>query len=650
MQKISILLPTTFHLCTYFTPTALAFGTFVKIPFARGEKIGVVWDAPVDTTFPDSKIKTVLGVLDIPPLSKETCDFVTWVAGYTLSQLGSVLRMSLPVEDVDKPSQNPRTFLLPQLRPSQMAFSPEQTLAIKALTKLEGFSVTLLEGVTGSGKTEVYFEAIATALKKGKQVLVLLPEITLTGAWLKRFEARFGVLPACWHSDLSPKVRKDTWRAIVSGEARVVVGARSALFLSYQNLGLIIVDEEHDASYKQEEGVVYQARDMAVVRGQIGHFPVILASATPSLETQSNVEMGRYGHVCLPYRAASAQMPDIQVIDMREQAKSQSCLSPKLIQAVAQNLSQKNQTLLFLNRRGYAPIVLCQKCGEKLLCPYCSVMLTEHKRTGKLVCHQCGYTTKRPTVCPSCGTNDGFISCGIGVEKVQEEVTALFPSARVRVVTSDTMTTHNQFEQFMTDLENHQIDILIGTQMLAKGHNFADLTLVGVIDADFGLAGGDLRAAERTFQLMQQVSGRAGRSVKKGIAYIQTYAPDAPVMQALASGNCDDFMMAEKQSRKVLSMPPFGRLAAVIISGKKEGPTADTAQALIRKIPTMAGVEFLGPVQAPIYRLRGKYRYRILIKAGKKVALQKIIAKWLGLVHAPSTVQIKVDIDPYSFF
>ncbi len=649
MQKISVLLPNPFSVCTYFADKQLPAGTFVQAPFGRQTFTGVVWDTPVDTAFPDEKIKPIAGVLDVPPLSKVNRDFVDWVASYTVSEAGMVLKMLLPVPQIDKQSRKPVVFDVPDTGASSMTFSPAQQDAVKALSEPESFTVTVLDGVTGSGKTEVYFESVAAALKRGRQVLVLLPEITLTSAWLERFERRFKVKPACWHSGLTPKVRRDTWQAVLSGEARVIVGARSSLFLPYKELGLIVVDEEHDASYKQEDGVVYQARDMAVVRAHLGNFPIVLASATPSIETYCNALDGRYRLVRLPERFANAALPELHVIDMRSKEKRPGFLSMPLIKAVANAIENRHQSLLFLNRRGYAPMMLCKACGEKIKCPHCSVLLTEHRHQRMLQCHHCGYTKAIPTSCPACGEKDCFISCGPGVERIEEEVHEVFPSARVEVITSDTISTSAQFENMTRRLLNKEIDILIGTQMLAKGHHFPDLTVVGIIDADFGLSGGDLRASERTFQLLQQVSGRAGRADKKGDTYLQTYSPENGVIKAMETGDRTAFMEAEIDARKLLNMPPFGRLAAVIISGKNEQRVHQTATSLIKRAPFIQGVEFLGPVQAPIYQLRGKYRYRILIKSDKKTALQKIIRAWISPMRFAADINVKIDIDPYSF-
>lgn len=651
MQKISVLLPNLFSMCTYWADEKLPFGTFVRVPFGKSEQTGVVWNEPVDDAFAEEKIKQIKQICNICPLSEKTMHFVDWVANYTLCAKGMILKMVLPVDVLDK-SKKPVIFNPPVLCHSDMHFSDEQENAINAiLPKIKNtFSTTLIDGITGSGKTAVYFEAIEKALQNQKQVLVMLPEITLTAAWLLRFEERFHTKPAVWHSAMTPKQRKDTWHAVFEGSAQVLVGARSALFLPFKDLGLIVVDEEHDPSYKQEDGVLYQARDMAVVRAQIEKCPILLASATPSLETYANVQSGKFDCVRLTKRFANATLPDIELIDMRQESKQgKHILSCTLQTALAENIVQQNQSLLFLNRRGYAPVRLCRSCGEKVKCPHCSVFLTEHKTQHKLVCHQCGYTRNLTDDCPYCHEKNSLISCGAGVEKVYEEVKNLFPNARIKLVSSDTVASVKAFDELCTQLAQKQVDILIGTQMLAKGHNFPDLTLVGIVDGDFGLSGSDLRAAERTFQLLQQVAGRAGRSNKKGKAFIQTYSPQNNVIQALTKEDSSIFMQTEMAARQLLSMPPFGRLAALIISGKNKDLACQCAKTLIKHAPFIQGVEILGPVEAPLFLLRGKYRYRILIKSIKEIGLQKVISEWLKPFNPPKNISVRIDIDPYSF-
>ena len=511
-------------------------------------------------------------------------------------------------------------------------------------------TVTFLDGVTGSGKTEVYFEAIAAALAKHRQILVLLPEIALTTQWLMQFTQRFGAMPLEWHSDLTSTQRRDNWRAILAGDAKVIVGARSALFLPYPALGLIVVDEEHDSSFKQEEGIFYNARDMAVVRGRLGRFPVILVSATPSLETVTNVKLGRYNTVCLPERHGSALLPKITAIDMRyEKMEKTSWLAPTLQIAIEKKLLVGEQIMLFLNRRGYAPLTLCRSCGHRLKCPDCTSWLVDHKLQGNVSCHHCGFTIRSPNECPECGMVETMVACGPGVERLSEEVLDKFPNARSAIMASDTIQRPSAMANLVEQMQNREIDILIGTQIMAKGHHFPFLTLVGVIDADLGLAGGDLRAAEKTFQLLHQVAGRAGRALHPGKVFLQTYRPKDAVMQALISGARDQFLLAESDDRRLHGMPPYGRLVALIVSGPNPQEVETTARALGRTYPNYEKVFVFGPAPAPLAILRGQYRWRLLLKAERTKNVQVILKNWLSKVRVPSRVRVKVDVDPYSF-
>jgi primosomal protein N' (replication factor Y) (superfamily II helicase) len=513
-----------------------------------------------------------------------------------------------------------------------------------------GYSVTLLDGVTGSGKTEVYFEAIAAALRADRQVIVLLPEIALTADWLGRFEKRFGVRPVVWHSDLPMSERRRNWRAVTHGEAKLVVGARSALMLPYRDLGLIVIDEEHDPSFKQDEGVIYNARDMAVVRGHIGDLPVILASATPSLETVDNVWRGRYQRLSLPERFAGASLPDIAAVDMRaESLDRQSWLSPTLMRAVSETVAGGEQAMLFLNRRGYAPLTLCRACGHRLDCPQCTAWLVEHRLLDRLQCHHCGYSAPPPHTCPTCEAEGRFAACGPGVERLAEEATAKFPDVRFEIMSSDTVHKPADALALVRRMENREIDVLIGTQIMAKGFHFPSLTLVGVVDADLGLAGGDLRAAERTYQLLHQVSGRAGRAERPGRVLLQTYQPEHPVMLALVGGDRDNFIKTEASARKQHHMPPYGRLAAIIVSGRNERAVDDAANALGRSAPRREGMSVLGPAPAPISIVRGRHRRRLLVRARKDINIQDILRRWVFSLKVTGGVRISVDIDPYSF-
>ncbi len=532
----------------------------------------------------------------------------------------------------------------------------DQTSAVSALfARLNAFNVTLLDGVTGSGKTEVYLEAVAETLAQGKQVLVLVPEIALTAQSIARFTGRFGGAPAVWHSDLNYKRRRETWLGAAQGDAKVVIGARSALFLPFQNLGLIIVDEEHEAAFKQEDGVIYHARDMAVVRAREGQIPIILSTATPSLETVMNVRSKRYGEVKLPRRFGAAQMPAISVVDMRKDPPEKgrwgrAWLAPSMVKAVEDTLASGEQALLFLNRRGYAPLTLCRCCGHRLSCPSCTAWLVEHRKTGRLQCHHCGYNARPPKTCPSCDAAESFVPCGPGIERVAEEAAARWPDAKIRTVASDTLDRPSSIAELIADILDGRIDILVGTQVLAKGHHFPGLTLVGVVDADLGLSGWDLRAAERTHQLLHQVAGRAGRAEKPGRVLLQTHDPNHPVMQALLSGDDETFIANEIDTRQALTMPPFGRLTALILSGPDEAAVINASRQLAAAAPRGDGFEVLGPAPAFMALLRGRHRHRLLLKTRRNIAPQLLVKEWLGRVKMPPSVRVQVDVDPYSFY
>ncbi len=522
--------------------------------------------------------------------------------------------------------------------------------ALRSKVDMGGYSTTLLDGVTGAGKTEVYLEAVAAALAQGRQVLVLVPEIGLTAQWLERFEKRFGAAPLAWHSDLGTARRRLTWRAVAQGRARVVVGARSALFLPYTDLGLIVVDEEHDSAFKQEDGVIYHARDMAVLRASLGEIPIVLVSATPSLESQVNVETGRYGALHLPNRIGSAELPQIEAIDMRGEAPSgPQWLSPALVTAMQETLAAGEQVLLFLNRRGYAPLTLCRACGHRLQCPNCTAWLVEHRFHGRLQCHHCGFNLRQPEACPECAAEDSLVACGPGVERLGEEVDELFPDVPRMLIASDTVRGPDAAAEAIQRIAEGEVSLIIGTQIVAKGHHFPLLTLVGVIDADLGLQGGDLRAAERTYQILHQVAGRSGRVQRPGRALLQTYMPEHPVMQALISGQRDRFMAQEKEARRFQGLPPFGRLVALIVSGRDEGQVIQTARDLGRSAPRHGDVEVLGPAPAPLSLLRGRFRQRLLLKTRRGANASALARAWVAQVEHPQQVRVAIDVDPYSF-
>ena len=562
------------------------------------------------------------------------------------------LKNSGVFEEIEMPP--PPVVALPDPDYSSPTLEKAQKLAADTLIEaVDGdcFKVLLLDGVTGSGKTEVYFEAVAQALKKGKQVLILLPEIALTQQFLDRFESRFGAPPAEWHSDLTPKQREHVWRQVIEKRVQVVAGARSALFLPFENLGLIIVDEEHDTAYKQEDRVFYNARDMAVARGSFGGFPVVLSSATPSVESKVNALQGRYQAVHLPSRFRKAAMPDLRAIDMRKNAPpSGRFLSPPLELAMRQVLDRKEQALIFLNRRGYAPLTLCRVCGHRFQCPNCSSWLVEHRFRGQLMCHHCGYHEPIPEACPECGTLDHLVACGPGVERIAEETLKLFPEARILVLSTDLVGGVKRLRLELEAISKGEVDIVIGTQLVAKGHHFPGISLVGVVDADLGLSNGDPRAAERTFQLLSQVTGRAGRTGLKSQGLIQTYQPDHPVMQAIISGDSEAFYKREIDERARHNLPPFGRLAALIVSSESRSDAEAHARALRQAAPSAGEISVLGPAEAPLALVRGRYRFRLLLQGSRRADMQSFIRAMLA--RGPKirgTIRVQVDIDPQSF-
>ena len=697
----------------------LKLGDFVTVPLSGREIQGVVWKlSPGKKDVPLTKLKYILRKSELPTVPSSLMDFVQWVAGYTLSPLGSVLKMALSVPrkfgkekkkifyrlstDVNTKLTTARkrvinaavsdmpmavrswaeqaivsegvirgmikagqlipvkvsgeeSFLEPDQEMPRATLSDEQQIAadhIIVKQRLGTHQTILLEGVTGSGKTEVYFEAIAEALNdKSSQILVLVPEISLTAQWLDRFKERFGAAPVIWHSEMTPAQRRRTWWATIRGEARVIVGARSALFLPLQNLKLVIVDEEHSQTFKQDEGVMYHGRDMAVVRAMQAGCTIILASATPSLETLINAENSKYDWLYLGERHGSAELPQMKSIDLRHhKLKSGSWISTPLQNALTENFKNGEQSLLYLNRRGYAPLTLCQSCGHRMECPHCSAWLVEHHKWDRLECHHCGFNLRKPEGCPQCEKKNSLIACGPGVERVAEEVATLFPEARLAVMSSDEISSPSVLKEVIESIERHEIDFIIGTQIVTKGYHFPMLTLVGVIDADLGISGADPRAAERTWQQLEQVAGRAGRAERAGRVLFQTYQPDHPVLRALISGDKDLFLEQEATAREAQNLPPYGKLASLIISGPDKNNVIIYCKMLSRSAPHYKDVKILGPVAAPISYLRGNYRYRFLIKANASVNIQNELSQWLAQITMKRGVRIQVDIDPYSFY
>jgi primosomal protein N' (replication factor Y) len=703
---------------TYRAPAGTRPGDIVAVPLGSREVVGVVWDDPPDPALGHNRLRPIGGVFAAPPISAELRRFVDWVANYTLTSRGMVLRMVLrapgalapeaPLSGVRATGAEPermtparrrvlaamaesgnlawsRTGLaavagvspgviaglieagalevvdvpppaMPAPDPDHAAadLSAEQDAAAAALREAvaaAAYSVTLLDGVTGSGKTEVYFEAVAAALKAGGQVLILLPEIALTPDFIARFAARFGARPGEWHSDVSPRGRERLWRGVADGSVRAVVGARSALFLPFRELGLVVVDEEHDLAYKQEERVFYSARDMAVARAHLGGFPAVLSSATPSIESRVNADAGRYRRIALHARYGEASLPKIEAIDLKRTPPERGrFLAPPLVAAIGEALAAREQALLFLNRRGYAPLTLCRTCGHRFQCPNCSTWLVEHRFRGILMCHHCGHFQPRPRECPSCGDGESLTPIGPGIERLAEEVADRFAGARTIVLSSDIVGGIDRLRREFAAIAAGEVDIVIGTQLVAKGHNFPLLTLVGVVDADLGLAHGDLRAAERTFQLLSQVAGRAGRAGGASRALLQTYDPTHPVIAALVAGDREAFYAGEIAERRAAGLPPFGRLAALIVSAEDRNEARGYAAAVRRAAPVDDKFTVLGPAEAPLAVVRGRHRYRLLVQAPRQADLQGYLRAWLEA--APKTrsgLRIQVDIDPQSF-
>ncbi len=700
---------------TYACDRVLVPGTIVAVPLGPRIVAGVVWPAENEAV-DAAKLREVEQVFDLPPLSEKLIAFIDWVADYTLSPRGMVLRMVLrapgalepekPIMGVRLAGPPPERMTAarkrvlaaagglawsksglagvagvspgvidglvkhgameivalaaqpvagepdPELPPADLTEAQESAAAQLAdLVKGGGFGAALLDGVTGSGKTEVYFEAVAQALWAGRQVLILLPEIALTGVFVDRFAARFGARPGEWHSDMATKTRNRVWRGVLSGEVRAVVGARSALFLPFADLGLIVVDEEHDGAFKQEDGVIYHARDMAVVRASLGGFPIVLSSATPSVESRVNAERGRYARVHLPARFGGGAPPEIAAIDLRAEPPERGrWLSPRLVEAIEATLKAGEQSLLFLNRRGYAPLTLCRTCGFRLSCPNCAAWLVEHRFRGVLACHHCGREERRPVECPHCGDRDSLTACGPGVERLEEEVLEHFVEARALVMSSDMAGGVQRLRLELEAIRRGEADIIIGTQLVAKGHNFPGLSLVGVVDADLGLAHGDPRAAERTFQLLTQVTGRAGRAGQASRALLQTHAPDHPAIQALVSGDSERFYEQESAMRRQAGLPPFGRLAGIVVSAADRGAAENHARAMARAAPANEHIRLLGPAEAQIAVLRGRYRFRLLVQAQSSAALHDWLREWIGKApKSRGSVRISIDIDPMSF-
>jgi primosomal protein N' (replication factor Y) (superfamily II helicase) len=706
---------------SYRVPAGLELnpGDLVTVSLGPREATGVVWaDDAKPSPRLHNRMKDVADKLDVPPLRNELRTFVDWVADYTLSPRGMVLRMALRMGEHLGPARerigvrragpppqrmtpararvlalfadgltrakgdaareagvsvgvidgliDEQTLVTVVLPPEKVAEPPDPDFrkpdfvltqlaaadALRTTVEQGGATVTLLDGVTGSGKTEVYFEAVAENIRRKRQTLIMMPEIALTAQSLDRFSERFGVRPAEWHSQVSPRMRARTWAAVAVNEVPVVVGARSALFLPYADLGLIIVDEEHDPAYKQEDGAHYHARDMAVVRGRVAKIPVVLASATPSVESEVNARRGRYKRIHLPERFGGQHMPMIEAIDMRHEGPPRGrFISPRLAEAVQNSLERGEQALLFLNRRGYAPLTLCRACGFRLQCPNCDAWLVDHRFKRRLICHHCGFSMPPPVECPNCHATESFAAVGPGVERLEQEAAELFPQSRILVLSSDLVESMERLRAELDDIAQGRFDIIIGTQLVAKGHHFPKLNLVGIVDADLGLGNGDPRAGERTFQLLHQVIGRAGREEGRGVGLLQTHQPEHPVMKALISGDRDAFYSSEIELRERTHYPPFGRLASLVITANERHAAESYGRSLANTAPKDEQVRVLGPAEAPIAVVRGRHRFRLLVKTPRSFDLSAYLRQWLAAAPKPrGNTRLEVDVDPQSFF
>lgn len=661
MFKVRVLVP---HLqlpmLDYLAPSVVKVGDLVIVPFRSKELVAIVYQADIQSEFKNLReVSASLGI----SISPKYLEFISKASKYYMAEPGSIAKLMLPLEpslghrlfstsEVSKNSRDPRPPAPEGSAPSLKALpplSPSQSTALSEIQSHGGVSV--LQGVTGSGKTEVYFHLIADVIKQGKQALLMLPEIALSSQIIDRFTERFGFKPDVWNSSVTPAKKRKLLARILEGDAKIVIGTRSSLFLPYKDLNLIIIDEEHDASYKQESGVLYNARDMAVLRSHIFGHSLILGSATPSIETLHNTNNGKYNLVKLAHRFGEATMPDVKIIDMRMQKLEKSTwLSRELKDAIASELGAGNQAMLFLNRRGYAPMMLCTSCGHRVTCKSCSSWMVMHKARKRLECHHCGDMSAIKTLCKECGVEDSFIACGPGVERIAEEVAGCFQNARIQLMTKEEMSSEAAIHTILKKIENQEIDILIGTQVITKGYHFPKLSLVGVIDADIGLSGGDLKGSERAFQLLHQVSGRAGRESVRGMVYLQTYDPESRLIKLLQNNEFEEFSRHELGTRADSNMPPFARMVSVLLSGRGEERVRLEAEGLARLAPRHESVRVMGPVPAMMSKLQDKYRYRILLVTDRKIDVQSYMKQWFERRKLPSYIHIKIDVDPYSFY
>ncbi|MDC0864659.1 primosomal protein N' [Rickettsiaceae bacterium] len=631
----------------YISDGKTKIGDLVLVPFRNKEITGIVWETDVISS--GKKLKHICdskSQLFPAKIKKSMIELIDRASNYYLADLGSICKLVMPVDVNDTPIKT----LCHSIDHDDITLSHLSNTQQEALEQISNYKKPIiLKGVTGSGKTEIYFHAIQKQLSLGKQALVMLPEIALSEQIIARFVSRFGFEPAIWNSRVTNAKKKRILRGILSGEVKVVIGARSALFLPYKELGFIVIDEEHDQSYKQDQGILYHARDMAVLRAHIEKCKIILVSATPSIESMHNVGLGKYQLVEIKDRFNDAMLPDIKVIDMKNESLSKnSSLSHKVIEAIKCNIEKKQQSLIFLNRRGYAPLTICKSCGYRFNCNSCSASMVLHKSKNHLECHHCGFTSSIDNSCPECKKDDTLILYGTGIERVAEEIESHFPDSNISIISKEQSASGEEVQNMLKRMEDGEIDILIGTQIVTKGYHFPKLTLVVIVDADSGFVGSDLRASERMFQLLQQVGGRAGRAQIKGSVLIQTYYPDNPVILALSSNKEEEFIKEEFESRRLAHMPPFTKMAAITITGKSDQKTLQIAKNFVSNAPK-GDVRILGPSEATILKLADRYRYKILVIVKKEFHLQKYLELWKEYFCIPSTYHLRIDIDPYNF-
>jgi len=652
-MKVAVLFPKIFdYPFTYENQTSqkLNPGDFVKAPFGSAEVTGVIWPYEQKTN-KKFKIKKIFKKIKVKSLNKSMIEFISWFSKYNLVPLGMSLKMCLLNKDVvEKSFDKDFCKFEKKKKISKFSLNLEQKKSLTFIRSLgNNYSVTVLEGVTGSGKTLVYFERIRDLIDAGFQALILLPEIALTNQFSKRFKEFFGAEPAVWHSGTTKKNKKIIWKGVTEGEIKIVIGARSSLFLPFNKLGIIIVDEEHDASYKQDEGVSYNARDMAITRASIEKIPINLVTSIPSIETYNNIMNKKYNLTKLEKRYKEATLPNIEIINLHsENLNKGSWIAKKTISKVNKYLDKGDQVLFFLNRRGYAPFVICKKCGYKFQCINCSVNLNYHKKLNKLLCHYCGYKSSLHRLCKDKKKCD-LLFCGPGIERVFEELKKIYPNKKIEVFSSDTIGKNKKTLELLENVEKKKIDIMIGTQLLSKGFHFPKLNCIVVVDGDFSSHGYDLRSAEKNIQLYHQLAGRAGREAISSSIYFQTYTPEDEILLNISKNNTRAFLKKELLLRKNKKLPPFSRLISLIISGRNENLIMKFAINIKSKLPKINEVNVLGPVLAPITKINKNYRCRILIRSPKKLFIQKYLSQSLNKIKIIPGIKLEVDVDPINF-